>query len=105
MVADGIRDGQSLDLKGVDPETCMIVFKNHWAQVRNIFLHMLFININNTLFSSAISLLFYVHILLCWQNKTHNHCDDLQMRITCFLKNSLLRNSQELKLCCVHVLW
>lgn len=33
MVASGNRDGQSLVLKGVDPETCMIVFKNHWAQV------------------------------------------------------------------------
>lgn len=34
MVASGNRDGQSLVLQGVDPETCMIVFKNHWAQVR-----------------------------------------------------------------------
>ncbi|CAF90708.1 unnamed protein product [Tetraodon nigroviridis] len=33
MVASGSRDGQSLVLQGVDPETCMIVFKNHWAQV------------------------------------------------------------------------
>ncbi|XP_008285007.1 protein FAM160A1 [Stegastes partitus] len=33
MVANGNRDEQSLVLKGVDPETCMIVFKNHWAQV------------------------------------------------------------------------
>jgi len=33
MVANGNRDGQALVLKGVDPETCMIVFKNHWAQV------------------------------------------------------------------------
>lgn len=33
MVANGNQDGQSLVLKGVDPETCMIVFKNHWAQV------------------------------------------------------------------------
>lgn len=33
MVASGNRDGQSLVLQGVDPETCMIVFKNHWAQV------------------------------------------------------------------------
>lgn len=24
---------KSLTLRGVDPETCMIVFKNHWAQV------------------------------------------------------------------------
>lgn len=24
---------QAVSLKGVDPETCMIVFKNHWAQV------------------------------------------------------------------------
>ncbi|XP_028262446.1 protein FAM160A1 [Parambassis ranga] len=36
MVANGNRDGQSLVLKGVDPETCMIVFKNHWAQVVKI---------------------------------------------------------------------
>lgn len=34
MVANGNKDGKSLVLKGVDPETCMIVFKNHWAQVR-----------------------------------------------------------------------
>lgn len=33
MVANGNPDGQSLVLKGVDPETCMIVFKNHWSQV------------------------------------------------------------------------
>ncbi|KAM6972382.1 FHF complex subunit HOOK-interacting protein 1A [Aplochiton taeniatus] len=36
MVANGTRDGQALVLKGVDPETCMIVFKNHWAQVVKI---------------------------------------------------------------------
>nr|XP_046271355.1 FHF complex subunit HOOK interacting protein 1A [Scatophagus argus]XP_046271365.1 FHF complex subunit HOOK interacting protein 1A [Scatophagus argus] len=36
MVASGNQDGQSLVLKGVDPETCMIVFKNHWAQVVKI---------------------------------------------------------------------
>ncbi|XP_060912971.1 FHF complex subunit HOOK-interacting protein 1A [Labrus mixtus] len=36
MVANGNQDGQSLVLKGVDPETCMIVFKNHWAQVVKI---------------------------------------------------------------------
>ncbi|XP_019956778.2 FHF complex subunit HOOK-interacting protein 1A [Paralichthys olivaceus] len=36
MVVNGNRDGQSLVLKGVDPETCMIVFKNHWAQVVKI---------------------------------------------------------------------
>lgn len=35
VVANGNNDGQSLVLKGVDPETCMIVFKNHWAQVRH----------------------------------------------------------------------
>ncbi|KAJ8383199.1 hypothetical protein SKAU_G00039770 [Synaphobranchus kaupii] len=33
VIAGGNRDRQSLILKGVDPETCMIVFKNHWAQV------------------------------------------------------------------------
>ncbi|KAM4751272.1 FHF complex subunit HOOK-interacting protein 1A isoform 2-T4 [Anableps anableps] len=36
LVASGNRDGQSVVLKGVDPETCMIVFKNHWAQVVKI---------------------------------------------------------------------
>ncbi|XP_056442347.1 FHF complex subunit HOOK-interacting protein 1A [Gadus chalcogrammus] len=36
MVANGNRDGQPLVLKGVDPETCMIVFKNHWTQVVKI---------------------------------------------------------------------
>ncbi|XP_015257748.1 PREDICTED: protein FAM160A1 [Cyprinodon variegatus] len=36
MVANGNKDGKSLVLKGVDPETCMIVFKNHWAQVVKI---------------------------------------------------------------------
>ncbi|KAM4604314.1 FHF complex subunit HOOK-interacting protein 1A [Polymixia lowei] len=36
MVANGSRDGQSVVLEGVDPETCMIVFKNHWAQVVKI---------------------------------------------------------------------
>ncbi|XP_076872453.1 FHF complex subunit HOOK-interacting protein 1A isoform X2 [Brachyhypopomus gauderio] len=35
-VAREIRSGQSLVLQGVDPETCMIVFKNHWAQVLKI---------------------------------------------------------------------
>ncbi|XP_051515092.1 FHF complex subunit HOOK interacting protein 1A [Myxocyprinus asiaticus] len=28
--------GRTLTLKGVDPETCMIVFKNHWTQVLRI---------------------------------------------------------------------
>ncbi|XP_065110767.1 FHF complex subunit HOOK-interacting protein 1A [Paramisgurnus dabryanus] len=36
MVARGNRGDQALVLKGVDPETCMIVFKNHWAQVVKI---------------------------------------------------------------------
>ncbi|KAJ8271846.1 hypothetical protein COCON_G00107050 [Conger conger] len=37
MVASGNDDATaSLILKGVDPETCMIVFKNHWAQVAKI---------------------------------------------------------------------
>ncbi|XP_038837528.1 protein FAM160A1-like [Salvelinus namaycush] len=39
MVANRSRDGrqgEALVLKGVDPETCMIVFKNHWAQVVKI---------------------------------------------------------------------
>lgn len=34
MVVGGTRK-KSLTLRGVDPETCMIVFKNHWAQVTN----------------------------------------------------------------------
>ncbi|XP_058240583.1 FHF complex subunit HOOK-interacting protein 1A isoform X2 [Hemibagrus wyckioides] len=36
VVANRSRGIQSLGLKGVDPETCMIVFKNHWAQVVKI---------------------------------------------------------------------
>ncbi|XP_057710435.1 FHF complex subunit HOOK-interacting protein 1A-like isoform X2 [Corythoichthys intestinalis] len=32
----GGRRRKSLTLQGVDPETCMIVFKNHWAQVVKI---------------------------------------------------------------------
>ncbi|KAL0970587.1 hypothetical protein UPYG_G00244070 [Umbra pygmaea] len=35
VVASGNRK-KSVSLKGVDPETCMIVFKNHWAQVVKI---------------------------------------------------------------------
>ncbi|TKS93260.1 Protein FAM160A1 [Collichthys lucidus] len=35
VVVGGIRK-RSLTLRGVDPETCMIVFKNHWAQVVKI---------------------------------------------------------------------
>ncbi|XP_055795114.1 FHF complex subunit HOOK interacting protein 1A-like [Salvelinus fontinalis] len=35
VVANGNRT-KSLSLKGVDPETCMIVFRNHWAQVVKI---------------------------------------------------------------------
>jgi len=27
------RNRQALSLQGVDPETCMIVFRTHWAQV------------------------------------------------------------------------
>ncbi|XP_077575856.1 FHF complex subunit HOOK-interacting protein 1A [Stigmatopora nigra] len=37
VVANGNREGASpLLLQGADPETCMIVFKNHWAQVVKI---------------------------------------------------------------------
>ncbi|KAK6493196.1 protein FAM160A1-like [Huso huso] len=36
FVARANKDSRSLILKGVDPETCMIVFKNHWAQVLKI---------------------------------------------------------------------
>lgn len=32
-VATERRLQQAVSLQGVDPETCMIVFKNHWAQV------------------------------------------------------------------------
>ncbi|XP_069375131.1 FHF complex subunit HOOK-interacting protein 1A-like isoform X2 [Paralichthys olivaceus] len=35
VVVRGTRK-KSLTLRGVDPETCMIVFKNHWAQVVKI---------------------------------------------------------------------
>uniref|UniRef100_A0A3P8UXT5 Protein FAM160A1-like n=1 Tax=Cynoglossus semilaevis TaxID=244447 RepID=A0A3P8UXT5_CYNSE len=35
VVLRGIRK-KSLTLRGVDPETCMIVFKNHWTQVLKI---------------------------------------------------------------------
>uniref|UniRef100_A0A4W6FCD1 Family with sequence similarity 160 member A1b n=1 Tax=Lates calcarifer TaxID=8187 RepID=A0A4W6FCD1_LATCA len=35
VVVGGNRK-RSLTLRGVDPETCMIVFKNHWAQVVKI---------------------------------------------------------------------
>ncbi|KAL7864174.1 hypothetical protein AOLI_G00155940 [Acnodon oligacanthus] len=35
VVSIGNR-GRALNLRGVDPETCMIVFKNHWAQVLRI---------------------------------------------------------------------
>ncbi|XP_063074446.1 FHF complex subunit HOOK-interacting protein 1A [Engraulis encrasicolus] len=36
VVARGNQASQSTVLQGVDPETCMIVFKNHWAQVVKI---------------------------------------------------------------------
>ncbi|KAM7366562.1 hypothetical protein PAMP_015995 [Pampus punctatissimus] len=35
-VVVGGNQRKSLTLRGVDPETCMIVFKNHWAQVVKI---------------------------------------------------------------------
>ncbi|KAM6949232.1 FHF complex subunit HOOK-interacting protein 1A-like [Aplochiton taeniatus] len=35
VVVDGDR-ARSLTLRGVDPETCMIVFRNHWSQVVKI---------------------------------------------------------------------
>ncbi|XP_056156780.1 LOW QUALITY PROTEIN: FHF complex subunit HOOK-interacting protein 1A-like [Lampris incognitus] len=35
-VVAGDNRKKSLTLRGVDPETCMIVFKNHWAQVVKI---------------------------------------------------------------------
>uniref|UniRef100_A0A3Q3MSM2 Family with sequence similarity 160 member A1a n=1 Tax=Labrus bergylta TaxID=56723 RepID=A0A3Q3MSM2_9LABR len=33
---DGGQPQKALTLRGVDPETCMIVFKNHWSQVVKI---------------------------------------------------------------------
>ena len=42
VLANGTQGGQTVVLKGVDPETCMIVFKNHWAQVT--VLHIVFTN-------------------------------------------------------------
>ncbi|XP_008058355.1 protein FAM160A1 [Carlito syrichta] len=35
-VSTEIKLQQAVSLQGVDPETCMIVFKNHWAQVVKI---------------------------------------------------------------------
>lgn len=35
-VSTGSKLQQAVSLQGVDPETCMIVFKNHWAQVVKI---------------------------------------------------------------------
>ncbi|XP_002666617.3 FHF complex subunit HOOK-interacting protein 1A [Danio rerio] len=35
-VVSGNNGGRTLTLKGVDPETCMIVFRNHWTQVLRI---------------------------------------------------------------------
>ncbi|KAF5897277.1 protein FAM, partial [Clarias magur] len=35
-VSSSPRRGRTLNLSGVDPETCMIVFKNHWSQVLRI---------------------------------------------------------------------
>uniref|UniRef100_F6Q3R0 FHF complex subunit HOOK interacting protein 1A n=1 Tax=Ornithorhynchus anatinus TaxID=9258 RepID=F6Q3R0_ORNAN len=35
-VARNCKIHQAVSLQGVDPETCMIVFKNHWAQVVKI---------------------------------------------------------------------
>ncbi|KAI2644127.1 FHF complex subunit HOOK interacting protein 1A [Labeo rohita] len=35
-VVSSSNRGRALTLKGVDPETCMIVFKNHWTQVLRI---------------------------------------------------------------------
>ncbi|XP_048034259.1 FHF complex subunit HOOK interacting protein 1A [Megalobrama amblycephala] len=35
-VVSSNNGGRALTLKGVDPETCMIVFKNHWTQVLRI---------------------------------------------------------------------
>ncbi|XP_039535004.1 protein FAM160A1 [Pimephales promelas] len=36
MLVSSSNGGRALTLKGVDPETCMIVFKNHWTQVLRI---------------------------------------------------------------------
>nr|XP_056711856.1 FHF complex subunit HOOK-interacting protein 1A [Euleptes europaea] len=35
-VASGRKNHQAVSLEGVDPETCMIVFKTHWSQVVKI---------------------------------------------------------------------
>lgn len=32
----GRKNHQAVSLEGVDPETCMIVFKTHWAQVMEL---------------------------------------------------------------------
>lgn len=32
----GRKNHQAVSLEGVDPETCMIVFKTHWAQVMDL---------------------------------------------------------------------
>lgn len=45
----GRGNHQGMSLKGVDPETCMIVFKTHWAQVmelRNIYHHVSMFNVS-----------------------------------------------------------
>ncbi|XP_077074753.1 FHF complex subunit HOOK interacting protein 1Ab [Siphateles boraxobius] len=36
MLVSSSNGGRALALTGVDPETCMIVFKNHWTQVLRI---------------------------------------------------------------------
>ncbi|KAK7129474.1 hypothetical protein R3I94_017628 [Phoxinus phoxinus] len=36
MLVSSSNGGRALTLTGVDPETCMIVFKNHWTQVLRI---------------------------------------------------------------------
>lgn len=70
MVANRNRGGQSLVLTGVDPETCMIVFKNHWAQVCHTFYFLYFCGA-----LAHIHILlkqpFLYHCLSCcyWQNR------------------------------------
>lgn len=60
MVASGNRDGQSLVLQGVDPETCMIVFKNHWAQVSFLVLQLhpfVYLHIISHIFACSLRLI------------------------------------------------
>lgn len=71
MVASGNRDGQSLVLKGVDPETCMIVFKNHWAQVNANGLTFLKVQLLTPQRVSAFTPASFWSVFNCRLSKTH----------------------------------